>query len=685
MLVVVLAAGCRIGFDPVDDDGVTSVTPVPGATDVVPAALALTRDGATVVVGSVDSGFGLDWAIVKIDRAGRLDPRFGTGGITMIDLGSEQDLASAVAIGPGGEIIVVGETFRGATGHDSAVARLRPDGSLDPTFADEGRLIWPLSTTHTLDDRARAITVDSFGRIVVAGYRNTGYPGWEDTYVARLTPEGDPDATFGTNGVVTSNAGGNEFPRWVALDALDRIVVGLACSFDACLVRHGPDGAPDVTFGGGGAVVLDLGGIDEALDFALQPDGKILVVGSTHSPDRKIAVARVDAVGTFDPTFGVTGVVTVDLGPGEEEARAIAFGPDESIYLAGGSHSGTSSALAIVRLDRDGRRDPTFGGTHPLDPGGSEGHDLAIDTSGRLVVLARASNRFVVVRHDPDLAWPMLQIASTVVLPFAPPDPSAPDRALTDRELLDGGSMSRLQPLKLSRVTVAGSVRAGPGSPSIFIAATEITWTAGSTLSADGNHGGSPTTTMAGAGGAGASGGGGGSIPFNGSAGFGGRFGQDGGSIGGTGGHGFARDYAAGFFYGVGGAGGRGQGCCPPMVPGGEAGNGGGGGGGGSWNNTYTAGGGGGGGLVVLVTDRMSGPGMVRARGGGTYGGGGVSPGGGGGGVIWIAARSYDGALTIDVSGGFTSVFEPGEAGTARIFQILPDGTLFERAFADVW
>ena len=53
--------------------------------------------------------------------------------------------------------------------------------------------------------------------------------------------------------------------------------------------------------------------------------------------------------------------------------------------------------------------------------------------------------------------------------------------------------------------------------------------------------------------------------------------------------------------------------------------------------------------------------------------------------MVWIAARAYDGGLTTDVSGGAARVEERGQAGTARMFQSLPDGRLVERAFTDAW
>ena len=50
---------------------------------------------------------------------------------------------------------------------------------------------------------------------------------------------------------------------------------------DFALVRYNPDGSLDTAFGSGGKVVTDFGEYDSGFAAAIQPDGKIVVVGYT--------------------------------------------------------------------------------------------------------------------------------------------------------------------------------------------------------------------------------------------------------------------------------------------------------------------------------------------------------------------------------------------------------------------
>src|SRR5438105_1124269 len=78
-------------------------------------------------------------------------------------------------------------------------------GMLDPTFG-----VWGKVTTrfgYPSNESARCVAIDRFGRIVVAGDVDNGVN--SDFMVARLTPAGALDTTFGGTGVVTLDLGGS--------------------------------------------------------------------------------------------------------------------------------------------------------------------------------------------------------------------------------------------------------------------------------------------------------------------------------------------------------------------------------------------------------------------------------------------------------------------------------------------
>ena len=94
----------------------------------------------------------------------------------------------------------------------------------------------------------------------------------------------------------------------------------------------------DANFGEGGIAKLDLGSAtDEALDAALQPDGKIVVVGLTDGPgfNRNFAVVRLEADGDPDPGFDRRRRRDDRLRRPVDQANAVAVQPDGTIVVAG--------------------------------------------------------------------------------------------------------------------------------------------------------------------------------------------------------------------------------------------------------------------------------------------------------------------------------------------------------------
>src|SRR5436190_3170372 len=135
---------------------------------------------------------------------------------------------------------------------------------------------------------------------------------------ASATP-GDLDPTFGTGGVVTTDFGGRgDAALAVAVQPDGKLVaVGNSSAsgvfnVDFALARYTSNGAPDPVFGSGGVVLSDFGStIDAASDVIVQPDGKLVVDGTSS---RDFAVARYNSDGSLDPSFGSGGLVTTDFG-----------------------------------------------------------------------------------------------------------------------------------------------------------------------------------------------------------------------------------------------------------------------------------------------------------------------------------------------------------------------------------
>ncbi len=216
---------------------------------------------------------------------------------------------------------------------------------------------------------------------------------------------GDLDPAFGGGGGFV--ALGGAVADAVTVQADGRIVaagsVGLGTRF--AVVRRLPDGAPDPSFGTGGMVITSFGAIFQAAyDVAVRRDGRIVAAGSAGEDSgraRRMAVARYLPDGRLDPGFGGDGLVTVDFGVAINDANALALGRDGSVVLAGYAPGAAGGAVAVARLRADGSLDPRFGGDGrvTLDFGGSGiGADVAVRPGGAVLVAGSGGGDFALAR-----------------------------------------------------------------------------------------------------------------------------------------------------------------------------------------------------------------------------------------------------------------------------------------------
>lgn len=153
-------------------------------------------------------------------------------------------------------------------------------------------------------------------------------------------------------------------------------------------------GALDTSFATGGKLITDFGGADSFNAAVVQPDGKIVAVG-TNGID--FVVARILSNGTYDPTFGVNGSgrVTIDFGSNTEEAYAVALDPSGRILVAGWTAAGDGD-MAIARLNGStGLLDSTFGvsGTQTINVLNTDkAYALALAPTSNEIVLAGLAN-----------------------------------------------------------------------------------------------------------------------------------------------------------------------------------------------------------------------------------------------------------------------------------------------------
>jgi uncharacterized delta-60 repeat protein len=383
------------------------LTDIAGGDDGA-SAVAIQPDGKIVTAGfaSQPAG-GRTFVVVRYDSAGFLDPSFGDDGIVTTSFGGGSAAARALAIEPDGDIVVAGTSSQPETGWDFALARYEPDGSLDASFGDNGRV------TTDFDDVANginALAVQPDGKLVVAG-ESRG-----DFALARYDTDGSLDTSFSGDGVATTDFAGKADAAYAVALLGDGRIVAAGSAFkkldfyDApqffALARYQADGTPDSTFSGDGVLITDISdstGNARAHAVALQQDGTI-VLGGVRGDERfsdlglfsDLVLARYNPSGSQGGSDGQIA---------SAGARALAIQDNGGILAAGWTWFGKSEDFLVARWHSNSGLDSEFGGPrHPELPSRPPGavadfgrlnvdraRAVAIQSDGKIVAAGRSA------------------------------------------------------------------------------------------------------------------------------------------------------------------------------------------------------------------------------------------------------------------------------------------------------
>ena len=206
------------------DDGILTTDL---GTEATANAVTLQTDDEILISGSVESSDGTetDSIVVRIDPDGTLDTSFGTDGVVTADLSAtSDDEFTAIAVTADGEILAAGDvvTVDAATDSDFVVVEYDSSGNLDASFGDEGIDVVDFSGTA---DVVTDMAVEDDGTIVLVGGTNVDLN--EHIAVAVLSPDGDLDVNFDTDGIEETHLGVHldETASRVAIQSDDKIVV----------------------------------------------------------------------------------------------------------------------------------------------------------------------------------------------------------------------------------------------------------------------------------------------------------------------------------------------------------------------------------------------------------------------------------------------------------------------------
>lgn len=321
------------------------------------------------------------------------------------------EAANALLVLPDGRIVVAGEVANPAgTEKDFAVVRLDASGNLDPGFGSAGRATMNLQNS----DVARALAVQSDGKYLLGGY--TGSNNAVHFMVARFQSNGLADGTYGFGGFnVLDFFGGADFGFAGAVAPDDKFVVagtvwnGLRYAFG--VARFTTSGIADASFGSNGKMQYELfvGQSHWATSVAVQSDRKVIVGGWIGTD---FALVRFNENGTVDNTFGTNGHTVVDMG-GNDYLYALAIAPNGWIYAAGSTDAGGHNKFAMLQCDPNGNPPGLCGLSCNHWPQGKAYHDPGGAQSAVAFALDIRSDGQILAAGCTPTYWDWVQLGPT--------------------------------------------------------------------------------------------------------------------------------------------------------------------------------------------------------------------------------------------------------------------------------
>lgn len=330
---------------------------------------------------------------------GELDPTFGSGGLTTVwfnPSGDAFDLAQA----PDGKLVATGSN---GTGNVAVVARVTEGGLPDTTFhAVTPAGVRFVDVPGSPNEEGEAVSVLADGAVLIGGIASNG------AFLAELNASGNPVMGFGTEGIAVFNLGTEAQPSGEFFDLAvlpDGRIIAAGDGFpgsndeEAVIARFTPSGQLDTSFGNGGLFRSNpTPGEDEIESMEVLPDGRILAAGlrgetGVETEDADTWLFRLTPNGQLDPSFGSGGEVFASASPETDAAYGLAVQPDGKAVVAGEANSTGASQLMVGRFTGDAPPEPA-GVTakcagRPATIVGTGGAEKIIGTKRRDVIVAR--------------------------------------------------------------------------------------------------------------------------------------------------------------------------------------------------------------------------------------------------------------------------------------------------------
>ncbi len=301
-------------------------------------------------------GSSLDIMVCRLDTNGYPDNSFNGSGVLFIDmLGSntQPDQANALVLDPYGNIYAAGVTRTGATplDNDFAVVKINPNGQLDPSFDTDGKKLFnPTSSAEF----GRSIKIQPDGKILLGGNAGANMYLMRFDTTGTLDPSFNSTGTINIVFQLGSDMGEMDIDGQGRIIVAGKLNTS---NSNVATARFLSTGAPDVTYGFNGKYTFSIGGTASTItSMHIQNDNKILLGGVNYDSTfaNNFMITRIDTSGTIDLSFNSIGFVSqyVIAGSINEEGNGMAIMNDGRIMMTGTVvfSSAINEDIGVIRL-----------------------------------------------------------------------------------------------------------------------------------------------------------------------------------------------------------------------------------------------------------------------------------------------------------------------------------------------
>jgi uncharacterized delta-60 repeat protein len=316
-----------------------------------------------------------------------------------------------MALQSDGKIVVGGMICGEKLECDFLLARYNSNGTLDISFGGDGFVTTSFASYLYLEELCTTLVIQTDGKILAAGMSGDFFE-TSHLAMARYNPDGSLDTSFDGDGKLLTNVSYFDMSRAMAVQPDGKIIVvgtgdiiGYPMSeFRISIARLNNNGSFDTSFDEDGKQIIYSLPNSRGLAVALEPGGNIVVTGRE---DKLFAMVRLRSDGALDTTFDGDGVVITDFGYQFEndEARAVAIQLDGKIVAAGVSVRPGYWSGVMARYNHDGSLDTSFSEDGKVlfsfqENIYSRASSMALQANGRIVIGGKSGSDFALARLD---------------------------------------------------------------------------------------------------------------------------------------------------------------------------------------------------------------------------------------------------------------------------------------------